>query len=112
MTTAQVRARLKDVTRRNGWWDAKPGDVLQGCEKCMGLGLGGKIVYLHRIRLVSARTEPLRRMLDDPIYGREECRREGFPDMAPMEFCLFFIRGHKKMTLDSDVMRLEFEYLD
>ena len=111
MTQPQVRARTKDVTRRNGWWNAKAGELLQGCEKCQGLGPGGKIVKLDVIELVDAREEPLRRMIDEPEYGADECRREGFPDMSPAEFVAFWCAGHKKTTPESTVMRLQFKYL-
>lgn len=112
MTQPQVRARTKDVTRRNGWWDAKPGQKLQGAEKCQGLGKGGKIVKMDVIELVDVREEPLRRMIDEPEYGRDECRREGFPEMTPEEFVTFWCAGHKGTTPDSTVCRLEFRYVD
>ena len=67
MTKPQFRARTKDVTRRNGWRNAKAGDRMMGCEKCQGLGPGGKIVKMGVIEIVSAIPEPLRRLLDDPV---------------------------------------------
>lgn len=44
LTTEQVRTRIKTVTRRMGWRNSKPGDVLCGVEKGMGLKAGEKIV--------------------------------------------------------------------
>lgn len=100
----------KDVTRRNGWEFLEVGEKLQGCEKCQGLGKDGKIVHLGVIIVLDVRREPLRRMLDDPAYGREECRREGFPEMTPAEFVTFFCKGHKGVTPDSIITRIEFGY--
>lgn len=112
LTIRQFRAREKDVMRRLGWWNAKAGEILQGAEKCQGLGPGGKMVKLGIIRIKDARAEPLRRMIDEPEYGREECRREGFPEMMPEEFVTFWCKGHKGATPESPVMRLEFEYVE
>lgn len=89
MTQPQFRARTKDVTRRDGWWNAKSGEYLQGCEKCQGLGPGGKIVRMGVIILVDVWPEPLRRLIDEPEYGRAEVIREGFPEMTPYAFMLF-----------------------
>lgn len=103
---------LKDVTRRDGWDFLNVGDQLRACEKCQGLGPGGKIVRLGVIEVVSIRYEPLQRMLDNPIYGAEECRREGFPEMTPAEFVAFFCKGHKGVTPASIVTRIEFKYVE
>lgn len=46
LTTAQIRDRSKTVTRRLGWWNLRVGDVVMACEKCQGLGKGGKIITL------------------------------------------------------------------
>lgn len=101
----------KDVTRRNGWERLQPGQIMDACEKCQGLGKGGKIVKMGRIQVVTVRREPLQRMLDDPAYGRDECRREGFPWLTPAEFCEFFMQGHKGVTLSTLLTRIEFSYL-
>ena len=37
MTTEQIRARTKTVTRRFGWWFLKAGDQVWAVEKAMGL---------------------------------------------------------------------------
>lgn len=59
MTTGQFKARTKTVTRRFGWWFLKPGDVVRGVEKAMGLKKGEKVKALSLIRIVAARPEPL-----------------------------------------------------
>lgn len=43
LTTPQFKSRSKDVTRRIGWWFLKPGDVVMGVEKGMGLKKGEKV---------------------------------------------------------------------
>ena len=119
MAIAQIQVRLglpvqfleKDVTRRNGWKFLKVGDKLTACEKCQGLGKGGSVVKICTIVVLDVRREPLRRMLDEPAYGKEECRREGFPGMTPAEFVSFFCKGHKGVTPDSIITRIEFGYI-
>ena len=112
MTTPQFIAKTKDVTRRNGWWNTVDGQELMGCEKCMGLGPGGRAVRLHPIRLVKPINEKLRVMLDCPAYGEQECEREGFPDWTPKQYVEFFCDSHKGMTPDSIVRRMEFVHLE
>ena len=80
MTTRQVLARTKDVTRRFGWWNLQPGTHLYGARKCMGLRKGEKVERLCTIEVVSVRTEPLNAITPDDV------RREGFPDWSPDQF--------------------------
>lgn len=115
LTTEQIRAGTKTVTRRWGWKFLKPGDVIRPVRKAMGLRAGEKIEPLRApIRVTDVRFEPLRRMTDDVEYGIEECRREGFGDHPsycwPSEFVKFFCDTHGcgPGTL---VTRIEFEYL-
>lgn len=112
MTTQQYEDGDKDVTRRMGWEDLEPGDVLMAVEKGMGLKKGEKIRKLGHLRVISARREPLDAIIHTPAYGVEECRREGFPDMTPAEFVAFFCKGHKGCTPDTIVTRIEFEKLE
>ena len=116
LTTDQVRRRDKRVTRRLGWRRLKVGEILSGVEKGMGLKAGETVVRLATIRVVDIRQEPLRRMSDDIGYGLEECRLEGFGDdpalKNPSAFVDFFCRSHKNCTPETEVTRIEFEYLD
>lgn len=109
LTAPQFRARTKTVTRRNGWRKLRDGDDLMGIVKGMGLKKGEKVERLGPIRVVSARREPLRRMLDDYEYGRAETDREGFPHMTPEQFVSFYCK-HNRITPDDDVTRIEFTY--
>ena len=111
LTTAQIRMLEKDVTRRLGWWFLESGAVLCAVEKCQGLKRGEKIARIHTIRVVGVRRERLDRMIEDEAYGREECRREGFPGMPPMAFVTMFCATHKDCEPSSYVNRIEFEHL-
>ena len=111
LTTPQFKARTKTVTRRLGWEFLKAGDVLMGCEKCMGLGKGGKIIKLGRIRVTRVYFETLGRMVEDAEYGDFEAVREGFPRMTGAEFVQMFCK-HMKCTPETTVTRIEFEYLE
>lgn len=112
MTTPQFLAGTKDVTRRMGWERLKAGDVLRAVEKCMGLKKGEKMKPLGMIRVVSARQELLDLMSYDPAYGRDECRREGFPNMVPSQFIEFFCRGHTGAFPKRTITRIEFVKID
>lgn len=112
LTTPQFIDGSKDVTRRMGWLFLKAGATLMGVEKSQGLGKGGKIKRLGKIRIKSVRREPLRRMTDDPQYGRTECSREGFPTMEPCDFVEMFRKSHKGCISSSDITRIEFERID
>lgn len=104
LTTPQFRARTKDVTRRIGWWNLKPGDTLMGCEKCQGLKKGETINRLGPIRVVSVRKERLDAITQDDVI------REGFPGWTPETFVSFFCK-HNGCLPETIVNRIEFEYL-
>jgi hypothetical protein len=116
LTTDQIRAGTKTVTRRMGWRNLKPGTLIQPVKKGMGLKPGEKIERLRGpIRVTGVRREPLRLMIDDLDYGFEECILEGFGDHAvyrfPSEFMHMFCSTHKGCTPETEVTRIEFEYL-
>ena len=106
LTQAQVKAGTKTVTRRLGWKNLKPGTVLIGAEKCQGLGKGGKIKPLRKIKVVDVRRETL------SAITKEDCAAEGFPEMSPSDFILFFCRTHKGCAPSSQITRIQFECLD
>lgn len=113
LTTQQVRDKSKDVTRRLGWLHLKPGEAFQPVMKCMGLRPGEKIERIGgAVVTVSTRREPLRRMTDDQEYGRDECRREGFPHLSPAEFVTMFCATHKGCTPETELTRIQFNYGD
>jgi hypothetical protein len=111
LTTQQVQDMTKDVTRRMGWLQLKPGNAFQPVKKCMGLRPGEKIERIGgAVVTVSTCREPLRRLIDEPEYGRAECRREGFPEMSPAEFVTMFCESHRGCTPETTVTRIEFSY--
>jgi hypothetical protein len=106
LTTQQILAGTKDVTRRLGWWTLKPGDQLNAVEKGMGLKRGQKVVRLRRIEVTSVRHERL-----DAITP-EDVVREGFPEMTTSQFVEMFCRTHQGCTPATIVNRIEFKYLE
>lgn len=114
LTTPQVEARIKTVTRRCGWWDLKPGDIVQAVEKGMGLRKGEKVRKLALIRIVSTRPEKLGRMAVKP-YGTIETTLEGYPPGSekhdPVRFIEMFCKANG-VDASEVVNRIEYEYLD
>lgn len=105
ITTRQFKERTKTVTRRLGWGFLKPGDVVCGVEKAMGLKKGETIVRLGPIEIVSNWPEPLN------IITPAEMILEGFPEMSPDEFIRMFCR-HMKVPPDKVVNRIAYKYLE
>lgn len=112
LTTQQVLARTKTVTRRMGWASAKVGDIVQAVEKGQGLGKGGKINRLCLIRITGVRAEQLCRLTTDIWYGAAEVKLEGFPDMQPADFVTMFCQTHKDCKPRSIIRRIAFVYVD
>ncbi len=104
LTTERVRRRQKDVTRRIGWWFLKPGDIVNAVEKSMGLRKGERVRHICRIRILSARREPLSAITDDDVV------REGFKDWDRRMFMSAFCK-HNHCSIHDPVNRIEFEYL-
>lgn len=106
LTTPQIQARTKTVTRRKGWRFLQPGDVLNACEKCMGLKPGEKVRKLCQIQVISVQREPLRRIYLYP----DDVTKEGFPGMSPTAFVAMFMQ-HMGGSDTQDVTRIEFTYV-
>lgn len=104
LTTEQVRNRTKTVTRRLGWDFLKPGDIVNAVEKGMGLKKGEHIKRICQIRIKSNWSESLYKITKD------ECIKEGFPEMSPDEFMDMFIH-HNRVWAMCPVNRIEFEYV-
>ena len=107
MTTEQVSRREKTVTRRLGWWDLKPGTVLQAVEKAQGLKKGEHVKPICVIRVVSVGVQELYKIED---LGQAEVDREGFPDLTPTSFLAMFCKANHCDGYQP-VNRIEFEYL-
>lgn len=115
LTTQQIRDRTKTVTRRMGWADLAAGTVLNAVVKSQGLKKGEKVETLATIRVIAVHREFLDRLTADPVYGLQECAREGFRISDPMGTPEGFIEGfcasHKGCKPDSWVTRIEFEFV-
>lgn len=120
LTTEQIRARTKTVTRRIGWQFLKPGDLIRAIEKGQGLKKGETVKRLGVLRVVSVRREPLARMLADFDYGALEVQREGFADHpavmgSPHAFAEYFMCAQPAKTrpdVNTPITRIEFEYVE
>ena len=110
LTTSQVRARTKTVTRRLGWTFLKAGDEIRAVEKCQGLKKGEKVVPLATLRIESVMRESLGWLSKEGPYGAAETRREGFPTMTGKDFAAFFAKTHGCRP-GATVTRIEFSYV-
>ena len=104
ITTEQMYAQTKSVTRRLGWSFLKPGDVVMAVEKGMGLKKGEKVKQIYPIEIVSIRGE---RLSDITL---EDVAREGFPQMNVPEFVRMFAKSHG-CDVHECVNRIEFKPL-
>ena len=115
ITTEQMRNRTKTVTRRLGWKNLKPGEVVNAVEKAMGLKPGEKVVRICQIRILSNTPEPLRRMVDNRRYGLSETTLEGYPPGTekhePDRFVEMFCKA-MKCPPGTNVNRIEYEFVD
>ena len=105
-TTEEIMDRSKTVTRRCGWWNIKPGEIINACEKCQGLKKGEKIKKFAQIRVLNTAPTQLNRITP------EDCIREGFPYGNPVMFAAMFCHFNKGCEPSDIVNRIEFEYLD
>jgi hypothetical protein len=105
LTTKQFLDRSKTVTRRLGWANLKPGDIVNAVVKSQGLKKGEKVQRLGQIRIISVTNERLDAMADG------ECALEGFPDVSKEEFIDFFCAANQCPPM-AKVNRIEFERLD
>jgi hypothetical protein len=110
MTTPQVRAQEKDVTRRMGWKFLLDYDLankplfVQPVVKGMGLKKGEKIERIGPpVRIIRATREPL-----DTIT-QKDCKREGFPELTPGQFVDMLVK-HYGCKRDVEVTRIVFIY--
>ena len=105
LTTEQFKNRTKTVTRRFGWSFLKPGDIVCGVEKSMGLAKGEKIKRLGLIEIVSIRKESLQDISQADVVA------EGFWYWEPLDF-IRFIMNHYDVPRDVELNRIEFKYLE
>lgn len=102
LTTQQIHDGTKTVTRRLGWLDVKPGELICACAKVMGRN-GAPLERLRIIRVISVRREPLSAIDDDDVWA------EGF-NMPAHEFVDMFCDAMQCHRSDP-VTRIEFRYV-
>lgn len=105
LTTPQMQARIKTVTRRMRWANLRAGEVLNAVEKGMGLRKGERVKLLGQIRIVSVGWEPI------SAITAEDVAAEGFPEWTPAQFIAFFCE-HNRCAEETLVNRIEFEHLE
>jgi hypothetical protein len=110
-TTEQIRARTKTVTRRFGWANLKPGDIVNAVEQSQGLKKGERVVILGQLRIKDVRVEPLNRLLHESGYGRNEVNKEGFPELPVYMFVSLIVEMRKLKSSAVPIRRIEFEYV-
>lgn len=110
MTIEPMYQHLKTCTSRNGWLRAYVGQEVMAIEKGQGIPRGGHVVKIGLIRFLLVRFEPLRRMIDEPEYGRWKVVAEGFPLMTPAEFVEMYCRANK-CDPERIITHIEFEPL-
>ncbi len=106
LTTNQIRNRTKTVTRRLGWRNLKPGDLIQAVVKGMGLKKGEKVQRLCVICVVGVRRE----CLDRALVERHSTVKEGFPNLTRRQFVDLFSK-HNRCRRGVLITRIEFEYI-
>ncbi len=125
MTEQAVVDRIKTVTRRKGWWLdkngrhlVKVGDRLTLVRKSMGRKPGEELVRLAEVEVVSVRRERLSelswatRITTDYRWAKREVTLEGFPGMEPTEFVRRYFLDAQGMSVNDEVTRIEWRYLD
>jgi hypothetical protein len=105
LTIEQMRNKTKTVTRRNGWWFLRPGDIVNAVEKAMGLKKGEKIKKIGQIRIIDTNKIQVSQI------DRQDLIREGLPYMSPAEFVDFFCKNHHGCSPDTIINRITFEHL-
>lgn len=106
LTTEQVENKTKTVTRRLGWNNLNPNDLIQPVVKCMGLKKGEKQQLIGKpIKVKSISVQRLYQITKADVI------LEGFPTMSKEDFITMFCKANK-CSRDVKVNRIEFEYLN
>lgn len=110
LTSEQILARTKTVTRRVTWTTARRGQILQPVYQTLGIPRGGTVRRLGcPINFVDVRRECLSMLMEDKEYGRLEMIKEGFPGRDPADFVYWFAeQNHCEPT--KLITRIEFDY--
>lgn len=104
LTTPQMRAKTKTVTRRKGWLFLEPGDRLQAVVKGQGLKKGERVEKIGVIEVVSVRRESLNCIMTDDLI------LEGLPHMLSWEFKRMYRAANGGGEFQT-VTRIEFQHV-
>jgi hypothetical protein len=104
MTIRQIYARLKTETRRLGWLDVKPGDLLQFVDRTMGFKKGEHPNPVAIVVVTAVRREKLSRI------KKTACVAEGFPALHPSQFVRMF-RKNMNCGPGTEVTVISFKYI-
>lgn len=107
LTTPQLLAEQKFVTRRLGWKRIKIGVVHNAVDQIMGFKKGEHPNTLTQIVPIYAMGEKLSRITTFLDYGEKEVFLEGFKDMSPNDFVEFFC-DHNKCETTREINRIAF----
>jgi hypothetical protein len=107
LTTPQILARTKTVTRRLGWRSLTAGTLIQAVEKSQGLRKGQHVRKLAVLRVTDVNLE----VLADGL-STSDVAREGFPTLTRHEFIDMFCNSHRGCFPSSIVTRIAFEYME
>ena len=110
-TVRAVRERQQTVSRRLSPPPLAVGDLVDAVASDWMVRHKGPLTPLAVIRIVSLREEPLSRILNEPEYGREELAKEGGPAVTLPTWALTLLVRYKRLSLDTPLTRIEFEYL-
>ena len=105
LTTGQICARSKHVTRRLGWDNLRPGEKFRAVVKGQGLKKGERVERLCVLECVSNRSVVLNSITKMDVV------LEGFPHMTPDEFVDMFCK-HNGCDPLCCVNRIAFRYVD
>lgn len=105
LTTPQFVAKTKTVTRRIGWKFLKPGDLVCGVKKAMGLKKGEQLERLGIIHILSVTAEPLCDITQEDVV------KEGFPNWTPEQFIKMLV-DHYGISSTQVFNRIEYKYVD
>lgn len=113
LTQNEYVSRIKDLTRRDGWTNLKPGDSFVGVDRVMGFQKGEHPVKFHPSVCISNAPEPLNDIVKRPFRdGHFEVAREGFPAWIgnETEFVKLYVKCNGGPE-DKIINRIEFRHI-
>lgn len=113
LTTFQLMHEIKIVTRRKGWSNLKPGEMVMGVKKCMGLKKGEKQQILRPLVCVSNQPEQVEDVFVNPVRDPRgtEAELEGFHHWSCHRFYKHLLKK-AKVKPGETINRIEFQYAD